>query len=140
MEWYRLIFFHVFKVYYKDGNYKNDVPWFTATVLISASLWTYFTSAMVIFVNLLGSDFSNVVSKNVFIGLAFVFVIVNTVYFKRGARYIHIFRKHRHSANDKRSIGALSWFIVIGGLLSLPVTVFFLNFESLSDWLSMWKR
>lgn len=95
---------------------------------------------MVIFVNLLGSDFSNVVSKNVFIGSAFVFVIANTVYFKTGARYIHIFRKHRHSTNDKRSIGALSWFIVIGGLLSFPLTVFFLNFESLSDWLSMWKR
>jgi hypothetical protein len=43
MEWYRLIFFHVFKVYYRDGDFRNDVPWFTATVLISASLWTYFT-------------------------------------------------------------------------------------------------
>lgn len=37
----KIVFFYIFRSYYKDGNFKNDIPWLTAINILSASLTTY---------------------------------------------------------------------------------------------------
>lgn len=140
MEWYSLIFFHIFKFYFKDGRFKNDVPWFTATALITVSFWLYLTSLIVLASHHFAIDPLKMENKNLFICFAFLFFLANIYWFQSRNRYLVIYRKFRNTTQDTPKKTILAWAIVFGGLLSLPVTVFFLNFESLSDWLSMWKR
>lgn len=140
MKWYSLIFFHVFKVYYRDGDFRNDVPWATASALVSVSVLFYFVSIGLVISHVTGIHFMKTMNRHLFVTLGFLFTVLNCAWFKVGDRFLVIFRNFRHSEKDTWKIAILSWLIVIGGLLSVPVTVFFLNFESLSDWLSMWKR
>jgi len=124
MEWYNLIFFHVFKFYFKDGNYKNDVPWFTATALISTSFWVYLFSATILITCLFNFDFFKLVNRHLFISSAFIFLFANILWFKRGDRYLKIYRKYKNSPQDLGKISLLSWVVVIGGFLSLPIVLF----------------
>ena len=49
MSWYKIIFFHVFKRYYKDGKFINDIPWLTTSVIVGVSSSFYLLSLTVLF-------------------------------------------------------------------------------------------
>lgn len=127
MECYNLIFFHVFKFYFKDGNYKNDIPWLTASVLMAASSLAYSVGATAIIAHLLNMDLTTMVNRHVFIVGAFIFVFANNMYFRIRDRYMAIFEKYRNSQKDTMQNAILCWLIVIGGFISVPVLLFLLN-------------
>jgi hypothetical protein len=124
MEWYNLIFFHVFKFYFKDGNYKNDVPWFTAASLISTSFWVYFFSSTIIITSLFNLDGFQTENRPIFISSGFIFLFANIFWFKGSDRYLKIYKKYRNSPQDIGIISIISWVIVIGGFLSLTIILF----------------
>lgn len=127
MKKYNLIFFHIFKCYYKDGNYKNDIPWLTALVLVSVSVLFFFVAIGLSVSELIGFNFLKMMDRHLFILLGFVFVLINYAWFKVGDRYMNIFKKYRHSSYDTKKNAILSWIFVIGGFLSAPIVILLLN-------------
>lgn len=48
MKIFKIIFFHIYNSYYKDGNYSNDIPHLTAYGLAGCSWSTLFTTLILI--------------------------------------------------------------------------------------------
>ncbi len=48
MNWYNLVFYHIFKRYYKDGKYKNDIPSLTASVIVGVSSYFYIICGLIL--------------------------------------------------------------------------------------------
>jgi hypothetical protein len=119
MNWYKMIFYHVFKRYYKDGNYKNDIPWLTATGIVSVSTG-FMISSVYIF------SYYSFVDKNVpqldnrFTLLGLIFIVANFIFFTHKKRYMEIFAFFKGSEKDNKLWGIISWGYIILGMVSLP--------------------
>jgi glucan phosphoethanolaminetransferase (alkaline phosphatase superfamily) len=123
MNWYNLVFYHIFVRYYKNGKYKNDIPWLTVSVLVGVCSYFYFLNVI-----LLGYFFF--ISKNApllenfrtaIIGGGFVFVIINYFWFTYKKRYLKIFKEYKTSNNSNRVTEILSWIYLIVGFASVPI-------------------
>lgn len=117
MAWYNLIFFHVFKRYYKNGRYKNDVPWLTASVIVGVSGVLYlFTISTITYLYVNGEmpDFD----KKYFLLLGISFVVLNWLWFNGGERYLKIFDNFKERYLRDRLTEALSWAYVFGAYVA----------------------
>jgi hypothetical protein len=121
MDWYKIIFFHVFNRYYKDGNYKNDIPWLTASVIIGVSTYFHLFSLFVLGYYFFTGHSLTLASKYPNIICAFVFVSLNCYCFIYQNRYLKIYTKFRKSDKNKKIIALLSWMYIFLGFFSVPI-------------------
>ncbi len=116
MKWYNLVFFHIFKRYYKNGNYKNDIPWLTVSVIISLSTYFYITNILRLF--LLITQHTLHIDKLLFILFGFIFCILNYIWFVGNKRYLQIYADFKIKYANDRLTDILSWVYIIIGFLS----------------------
>jgi hypothetical protein len=122
MTWYNLVFFHVFKRYYKNGRYKNDIPWLTASVIVGVSTMFYifsFTYLTYFFVNgeMLELD------KKSFLTLGISFVAINWLWFTGGNRYLMIFHSFKERYLRDKLTETLSWVYVFGAYVAFILMI-----------------
>lgn len=119
MKWYNLVFFHIFKRYYKNGNYKSDIPWLTASVIISLSTYFYITNILRLF--LLVTHHTLHIDKLLFILFGFIFCIINYIWFVGDKRYLQIYTDFKIKYANDRLTDIFSWIYIIVGFLSIGV-------------------
>lgn len=120
MNWYNLVFYHVFKRYYKDNKYKNDIPWLTATGIISVPTFFLLTSVFaIIYYLFVESNVPQIGSTFTIFGLAFT--VINYLWFTYNKRYLSIYEHYKTSATNNRRTEILSWLYIILGFASLPL-------------------
>ena len=126
MNWYNLVFYHIFKRYYKDGKYKNDIPWLTVSVIMGMSSFLYVLNGLI-----LSNYFVNknilILNKNPIIILAFVFVIINFLWFTKNKRYLSIYDYYKTSKLDNRRTEILAWLYIIFGFAFVFITIFIIH-------------
>lgn len=121
MNWYKLIFFHIYKRYYKDGQYSNDIPWLTVSVILGVSSFFYLLSLAVLIYSIFCDCEIQSLNKNPIIILGFVLVGVNYLWFFNNRHYLKIYEKYRISENNNKFSELLSWLFVIMGFVSVPL-------------------
>jgi hypothetical protein len=123
MNWYNLVFYHVFIRYYKNGKYKNDIPWLTVSVLVGVCSYFYFLNAILLgyffFISKTAPLLENF--RTAIIGGCFVFVIINYFWFTYKKRYLKIYEEYKTSNNSNRVTEILSWIYIIVGFASVPI-------------------
>ncbi|MCJ8167106.1 hypothetical protein MKJ04_19850 [Pontibacter sp. E15-1] len=122
MTWYNLIFFHVFKRYYKNGRYGNDIPWLTASGIVGVSSQLYlFTFTALVYFYTYGE--MPELEKKYLLSLGFVFVALNWLWFIGGNRYLKIFDNFKERYLRDKFTETLSWVYVLGAYVAFILMV-----------------
>ncbi|MBB6611037.1 hypothetical protein H7F15_08315 [Pontibacter sp. Tf4] len=122
MAWYNLIFFHVFKRYYKNGRYKNDIPWLTASVIIGVSGVLYlFTITDIIYFYANGEMPES--DEKYLRPLGLFFVALNWIWFTGGKRYLKIFDNFKERYLRDKLTETLSWAYVFGAYVAFILMI-----------------
>jgi hypothetical protein len=119
MNWYNLVFYHIFKRYYNDGKYKNDIPWLTALVIISVSSSFYILSGLILIYYFFVNKNIPIINKYPIILLGFTFAVINYLWFANNKRYLNIYKHYNTNTANRRS-EIFSWVFVILGFASVP--------------------
>lgn len=115
------MFFHVFKLYYKDGAYKQDNPPLTASVILGVSSF-FLIVALVMVVDFLFVSHEKVVignQKPFFITMGMVFVGFNYLLFKK--RFKNIYKRYRHSSYDHWKYRLVAFLYLCLAFFSAPI-------------------
>ncbi|SFH34612.1 hypothetical protein [Pontibacter chinhatensis] len=122
VTWYNLIFFHVFKRYYKNGRHKNDIPWLTASGIVGVSslLYLFIITALTYF--LVNGEMPEFDGKY---SLLFCtsFVALNWMWFTGGNRYLEIYNGFKDKYTEDKLTEALSWSYVFGAYIVFIVVI-----------------
>ncbi|MCG3164424.1 MAG: hypothetical protein POELPBGB_00178 [Bacteroidia bacterium] len=127
MKWYKIIFFHVFKRYYKNGMYKNDLPWLTASSIIAVSSSFYVFSFYLLAYYFINGYMPDHLEKRIIIPIGFLIVIPIVIWFVSKKRYLTIYNELRTSHSNHKSSEILSWLFVFGAYLLFVVLTLLRN-------------
>lgn len=111
VTWYNLIFFHVFRRYYKNGRYRNDIPWLTASVIVGMSSLLYLLTAIVLIYYFANGEMPEL-DKRYALPIGVAFVALNCLWFIGDDRYLRIFDEFKESYLKDRFTEILSWFYI----------------------------
>lgn len=120
----KVLFFHVYNAYYKDGSYKNDIPHLTAFCIVGCSLSIMIVVTVLIF---LKSTSNTTLSKELIIFLTFACLSVFGYIFLVGSKYKSIYQEVKGSKWDSIGFKILSWFIVIVGFAFAGLFAYMFN-------------
>lgn len=90
------LFFGIYNSYYKDGNYKNDIPWYTAMMIFAAIFFLNVSCIMV----LLSTRKGYPVSTPIGFLVGGACVLISYFLFVWKKRYQHIYNSF--SVKDRR--------------------------------------
>jgi len=113
MEWFNIIFFHIFKRYYKNGRYKNDIPWLTASGIIGVASSFYLFSFYLLGHLWVYGFVPHKINKNIIIPLGFFVTFLIVAWFVGKKRYLSIYNKFKDQYSKDRLTETLSWIFVI---------------------------
>jgi hypothetical protein len=126
MDWYNLVFYHVFKRYYKNGNYKNDIPWLTATGILSVSTFFFLTGIFVVFYYFfINKNIPQL--NNLYTIFGIIFTVLNCLWFTYKNRYLSIYKHYQALTTNNRKTEILSWLYIILGFASVPFVAIFVR-------------
>jgi hypothetical protein len=110
------IYFNIFNSYYKNGRYKNDIPWVTAWGILSAAL-TFYTFSIISLLRIIRYGTLNgfVFPKPLGFAIGTFFMIVGYFLFLKNKRYLIIyneFKKYDQTISNKRKGRIISWTFI----------------------------
>jgi hypothetical protein len=120
----KVIFFHIYNVYYKDGNYKNDIPYLTAFGIVACSLSIIIVVSVLL---LLKGTLETTLSKESIILLTVVCLSIFSYIFLIRSRYKSIYQEIKGSKWDNVGFKALSWVIVVAGFAFAGLFAYIFN-------------
>ncbi|NQZ77537.1 MAG: hypothetical protein HRT61_15765 [Ekhidna sp.] len=112
MRFLDTIYFHIYNVYYKDGNYNNDIPHLTAFGLVGSSFSLILAAVVSLSNYLLGRQRLSFEFAVFIIVLGLIFFFFKFLY---GSRYEKIYNEIRKSKVDNIWFKILSWLLVLAG-------------------------
>jgi hypothetical protein len=122
MKVHSIIFFHVFKRYYKDGKFTNDIPWLTTSVIVGVSSSFYLISLTVLFSYFFFDRNLPKLNEYPMLICNAVFVVANYLWFTHRKRYLKIYEEYRTSDKNNKITEFLSWIYILLGFVSVPIT------------------
>jgi hypothetical protein len=106
MKAIRLIYFHIYNSYYKDGDYDNDIPHLTAFGIVGCSL-------SIILLAIMFSVYLLLLSERPTFGIVVVPFVILLVYFyftlMHDSKYQAIYSEFKNSKWDTTILKVLSW-------------------------------
>ena len=105
------IYFYIFDSYYKDGNYKDDIPWYTALVLLTASLFTMMMNLWMLaqYTFELPVSLPNTIWAYL-LPVLFLFVVCYVIII-RDKKYLKYYEENKNDKTMQEKI--FVWFIVV---------------------------
>ncbi len=126
MNWYNIIFFHIFTFYYEEGKYKKDIPWLTASCLVATSTSLYVLSFYVIIEFFLNSSFEKI-DNHRFLIFGIIMNVSSFIWFAKNKKYSEIYNKYRLSKFDTKKFKFVAWLFVVLGFLTLPLAALYIH-------------
>jgi hypothetical protein len=124
MKLVEVIFYHIYKSYYKGGNYRNDIPHVTAFGIVSCSIIIIFITGFLTFLRLFTEQ---LVNKGLVISL-FVFLSVVLFYFLLyKSKYKRIYTEIKGSRWDTVFFKILSWSVLVIAFLVATLYAYTFN-------------
>lgn len=121
MKFLTVIYFHVYNSYYKDGNYKNDIPHLTAFGIVGVSLSLLLVG--------IGNIIKFVLTEHKLSTQGYLWLMLSSLLlfyfaFLNKGKYNDIYKELKSSEWDKTTIKILAWVIVIIGFVSFAASAF----------------
>lgn len=116
----RIVYFHIYNAYYKDGNFNNDIPHLTAFGIVGSSL-SFLLMTMGIIVN---SYYGREkISESVYTITMVFFLVIFSLIFLYNRKYNVIYNEIKDSKWGNLFYKIISWFVIFLGyaLFSLVV-------------------
>jgi hypothetical protein len=112
------LFFGIYNSYYKDGNYKNDIPWYTAMMIFGAM---FFLNVSLI-LSLLSPRKGFPVNKPMALVIGGCCVLLSYFLFVWKKRYVSIYETYS-KYNDRQKVinKVLSWLYFIGSIILFSI-------------------
>ena len=128
MKWYDIIFFHVFSFYYKNGKYKNDIPWLTASCIVATTICLYILNLLII-VRFHINNLVYVPLEDNYDILIIVSVIniLSYYWFTKNKYYLLIFNNYKNSIYDTKRIKLFVWVFIIFGFILVPISALYVH-------------
>lgn len=124
MNLLKVIYFHIYNAYYKDGNYKNDIPHLTAFSITSTSIGCL-TLTLIALLNY-GLKGTSLPAEICFIVFLVCFVLF-FVLFLYNERYKEVYNSAKGSKSDATWVKILVWVVVILGFASVGLYSYIFN-------------
>lgn len=106
------LFFGIYNSYYKDGNYKNDVPWYGGLIIFTGVFFCNVFTLMVVVLD------GGPISKSFWYIIGLVCLATSYLLFIRNKRYEIIYNEMSKLSRPKRLLNkVLSWVYVIGSFV-----------------------
>jgi heme/copper-type cytochrome/quinol oxidase subunit 2 len=124
MKFFRILYFHIYNTYYKDGNYSNDIPHLTAFGLVGCSLSLLATTGIV-FMNyqLTGQRMNTELTIGI-VTIGVLIILFGTLYQRK---YESIYEEIKGTTWDNTLTKAFSWLVTIIGFLTVGVYAYIFN-------------
>ena len=124
MIFIKIIYFHIYNAYYKDGGFKNDIPSLTAYGIVAPSLsFIILTTTAVIYNQLTGARLPYKVCF-VIVSIALLIFFFLFMYKKN---YNKIYTEIKKSQWDNITMKIVTWAIVLIGFLSVGLYSYIFN-------------
>jgi hypothetical protein len=121
MKFLQVIYFHVYNAYYKDGNFKNDIPHLTAFGIVSCSLGLMIVGIA----NLIKYSLTqHKLSAQEYLWLMLPSLLLFYFLFLHKGKYSDIYKSLKGSDWDKSAIKILIWAIIFMGFASFAALAF----------------
>ena len=114
----KIIYFHIYNSYYKNGSYNNDIPHLTAFGLVACSLsFLLFIPIAILF----RTTFGNLLPVWLVYSILLSFMILFIYMFLYRRKYEDIYTEIRKSKWDNALMKITSWSIIILAFISFLV-------------------
>jgi hypothetical protein len=124
MRLLRLIYFHIYNTYYKDGKYRNDIPHLTAFGIVGCCLSIILLAVLFTIHQFF---FHERISIQLVV-LPFIILLGMFYYmFLYESKYIGIYEEFKNSKWDTWSIKFLSWSILFVAFLLIGLYAYIFN-------------
>jgi len=110
MKIVKLIYFHIYNSYYKDGNYTNDIPHLTAFGIVGCSVSIILLSAIFSVYQLIFDRRLTTVMVVVPFVISLAYLFYSLMY---DAKYKAIYSEFKDSKWDTVVIRILSWSVLV---------------------------
>ncbi|WP_017733498.1 hypothetical protein [Nafulsella turpanensis] len=119
----KVVYFHIYNSYYKDGNYSNDIPHLTAFGIVGCSLGFMLTTLAASVVKFL--DGEKLATTGIYpimiVGLTITFFM-----FMYKSKYRKVYYDIKGSAYDRLPFKIAAWITVLAGFISFMICAFIL--------------
>lgn len=124
MNFLKIIYFHIYNTYYKDGHYKNDIPYLTAYGITGTSLGCLILALLTV----LNYGFTRTRLSVVACLIIFLLcLIVFFVLFIHNARYKEVYASIKGSRWDTAPMKVIVWIIIGLGFASVGLYSYIFN-------------
>ncbi len=109
MKLIEVLFYHIYKSYYKGGKYRNDVPHLTAFGIVACSIIIIFITGFLTFLRLFTD---RLFSYGLVISLFVVLTVVLFYFLLYNSKYKRIYTEIKGSKWDTFFFKILSWSVL----------------------------
>lgn len=109
MKLFKIIYFHIFNTYYRDGNYSNDIPILTASGVFGCCLSIILLSVL-LFIGRVFVDFEPS-KESVIVALVLLIAFFYWILMSKKRSY-KIYQQVKNTKWDKPIFKILSWLIM----------------------------
>lgn len=124
MKAIRLIYFHIYNSYYKDGNFKNDIPHLTAFGIVGCSLSIILLSILFFAYQLL---FRVRPTSPIVVGLFLLLLVFFYFLFFHKSKYQSIYTEFKNSKWDTTTMKILSWLVLLVAFVMIGAYAYIFN-------------
>lgn len=118
MQWYHIVYYHVYRYYYKGNTLGIDTPWFTASLILSVSSSVYCLVAVVSFRYFILNK-GTVLNEHWIMPIYFFLAAMHCAYFYYGKRFQRIYDEMDPKYNHRSLPNLLSWLFICSSFLLL---------------------
>lgn len=124
MKIIRLIYFHIYNTYYKDGNYTNDIPHLTAFGIVGCSVTIILLSLIFSIYQLIFDKRLTTVMVVVPFVISLAFLFYSLMY---DSKYKVIYSEFKDSKLDTTPLKILSWSVLLIAFVLIGTFAYIFN-------------
>ena len=124
MKLLKIVYFHIYNTYYKDGNYSNDIPHLTAYGIVGCSISVLFTTIVLLILKLFTTI--NLAYSEVII-IMILSLIFFLYFFLFNRKYDKIYKEIKDTNLDTLPFKILSWIIIAVSFFSIVFYTYIFN-------------
>lgn len=124
MKFFKIIFFHIYNSYYKDGNFHNDIPFLTAYGITGTSISCAAMTVLAVTNYLITCSKPSVLMSISIFAICMVACFFIYIY---NSKFETIYSDIKDSKWDNTSTKFVVWIIIISGYSSVGVYSYLFN-------------
>ncbi|PSR55087.1 hypothetical protein AHMF7605_17040 [Adhaeribacter arboris] len=124
MKIFKIVYFHIYNSYYKDGYYSNDIPHLTAFGIVGCSLAGLVLFAIALINHLVNED--RLSKPIVYLACVIALFAAFLLLFNK-RKYNQIYEEMKDSKYDSKIFKFFAWMFILLGFAVMPLYSYLFN-------------